>query len=241
MADIVLRSKTYNDVQKLYSALKINAGNFTTSAVVFIDCTFLDIELPGIVNVKFIGCEFQSCKLQECCSATIVESLVHNSLIKVSALSAIDSTFSECTIKSKHQTITACTFVACEGQDVPSLCPSDGEFIGWKKAQGFYGDRWEFHYAGPVILKLRIPADAQRVNSGGKKCRASCAIVEDIQDMDGNSLENMKAYSYYDDTFIYLKGRTVHPDRGFDDVRWHECSSGIHFFTERKYAVEYQY
>lgn len=241
MTDIVLRSKTYNDVQKLYTALKILAGNFTTSTVVFIDCSFEDIELPSILDVKFVGCEFRHCKIQECCSATIIESLVYDSVIDVRSLAAMNSLFSTCIIKSAHQTITACTFVTCEGQDVPSLCPSDGEFIGWKKAQGYSGKGRLFNYVGPVILKLRIPTDAKRINSCGKKCRASYVIVEDIQDEDGNSLEDVKAYSFYDDTFRYFKGREARPNKGFDDVRWHECSSGIHFFTERKYAVEYQY
>ena len=111
------------------------------------------------------------------------------------------------------------------------ILPDEGDIIGWKKA---YTDT-----GSPVIVKLLIPADAQRSNSTGRKCRASKARILDLQDCDGNSLpSDTTAYSSYDTDFTYRKGETVHVE-DFDTNRWNECAPGIHFFITRIEAVEY--
>ena len=112
-----------------------------------------------------------------------------------------------------------------------SIIPDDGDIIGWKKT---YADN-----KTPIIVKLLIPADAQRSNSTGRKCRASKARILDLQDMQGNSLPpDTTAYSGYDTDFTYKKGETVHVE-DFDTNRWDECAPGIHFFITRIEAVEY--
>lgn len=112
-----------------------------------------------------------------------------------------------------------------------SILPDEGDIIGWKKA---YADR-----ATPVIVKLLIPADAQRSNATGRKCRASKARVLDLQDKQGNSLPpDTTAYSSHDTDFTYRKGETVHVE-DFDTNRWNECATGIHFFITRAEAVAY--
>lgn len=112
-----------------------------------------------------------------------------------------------------------------------SILPDEGDIIGWKKA---YVD-----ITTPVIVKLLIPADAQRSNATGRKCRASTARVLDLQDRQGNSLPpDSTAHSSYDPDFTYQKGETVHVE-DFDTNRWHECAPGIHFFITRVEAVEY--
>ena len=91
----------------------------------------------------------------------------------------------------------------------------------------------------PVIVKLLIPADVQRSNGTGRKCRASTARVLDLQDKQGNSLPpDTTAYSEYDTDFTYKKGETVHVEN-FDTNRWNECAPGIHFFITRIEAVAY--
>ena len=107
-----------------------------------------------------------------------------------------------------------------------SILPDEGDIIGWKKA-------WT------VIVKLLIPADAQRSNATGRKCRASKARVLDLQDKQGNSLpSDTTAYSGHDTDFTYKKGETVHVEN-FDTNRWNECAPGIHFFITRIEAAEY--
>ena len=83
-----------------------------------------------------------------------------------------------------------------------SILPDEGDIIGWKKA-------WTDNEMPPtpVIVKLLIPADAQRSNATGRKCRASTARVLDLQDKQGNSLpSDTTAYSGHDTDFTYKKG-----------------------------------
>ncbi|MGV7251883.1 DUF5758 domain-containing protein [Mycobacterium kansasii] len=39
-----------------------------------------------------------------------------------------------------------------------------------------------------------------------------------------------------DPTFVYRVGETVRPATDFDDNRWNEHSSGIHFYITRSHA-----
>ena len=105
-------------------------------------------------------------------------------------------------------------------------CPTEGSFIGWKKASGH-------------IVKLRILEDARRSSATGHKCRCDKAYVMEIQNMDGTKSNAYTVHSDRDQNFVYTVGATVEvPD--FDDNRWSECAPGIHFFIDRRAAVEYQ-
>ena len=104
-------------------------------------------------------------------------------------------------------------------------CPTEGSFIGWKKASGH-------------IVKLRIPEDARRSSATGHKCRCDKAYVMEIQNMDGTKATEDTVRADHDKNFVYTVGATVEvPD--FDDNRWSECALGIHFFIDRRAAVEY--
>ena len=61
----------------------------------------------------------------------------------------------------------------------------------------------------------------------------------EIQNMDGTKATEDTVHSDRDQNFVYTVGATVEvPD--FDDNRWSECAPGIHFFIDRRAAVEYQ-
>ena len=104
-------------------------------------------------------------------------------------------------------------------------CPTDGSFIGWKKASGY-------------IVKLQIPEDARRSSAGGEKCRCDKAYVAEIQNVDGTKADIEAIHSNHDNNFVYAVGATVDVS-DFDDDRWNECAPGIHFFIDRRAAVEY--
>ena len=104
-------------------------------------------------------------------------------------------------------------------------CP-DGESIGYKKAGG-------------KIVKLLIPEDAKRSSATTLKCRCSKAKVLEIQELDGSPSEAIRVRSNYDKDFVYRVGETVFVE-DFDDSRWNECSTGIHFFISRDAAVSYE-
>ena len=111
------------------------------------------------------------------------------------------------------------------------VCPEEGSFIGFKKA----------HTASPdfreAIVKLLITEDAKRSSATTRKCRCDKAKVISITSLDGK--ENFTtAYSYYDRIFQYTVGQTVIVD-DFDEDRWNECSTGVHFFITREEAIDY--
>ena len=108
---------------------------------------------------------------------------------------------------------------------IPYACPDFGMFIGFKKASGH-------------IVVLEIPEDARRLSATGRKCRCDKAKVLEIQNIDGSKADINSVASDRDSDFIYCVGETVSvPD--FDEDRWNECSTGIHFFINRQEAVDY--
>lgn len=113
-------------------------------------------------------------------------------------------------------------------QDIPYIplaCPSEGAFIGWKKVEEKY------------LVKIQIPEDARRLSATTRKCRCDKAVVLDITSLDGEThFDEVTNYNYNET--IYKVGEIVYPD-SFDENRWNECSHGIHFFVDKKDAIEY--
>lgn len=108
---------------------------------------------------------------------------------------------------------------------IPLACPDTGTFTAYKRA-------------GRYIIKLQIPEDAKRLSATSRKCRCNKAKVLEIQNLDGTIADVIKVKSNFDGTFIYEVGKTVSVDN-FDENRWNECSTGIHFFINRQEAVQY--
>ena len=90
------------------------------------------------------------------------------------------------------------------------LIAPEGDLIGYKKL----GD-------GSICV-LKIPAKAKRSNATGRKCRAEYAKV-----IEG------AGFSAYDPSFEYKPGKIVKPREPFNEDRWDECASGIHFYLTR--------
>ena len=104
-------------------------------------------------------------------------------------------------------------------------CPEEGSFVGYKKAGG-------------KIVKLQIPKTAKRSSATSRKCRCSKAKVISITNTDGSESGLEKVASDRDGGFIYEVGKTVSV-KDYDENRWNECSTGIHFFITRDEAVRY--
>ena len=107
---------------------------------------------------------------------------------------------------------------------IPLSCPSDGEFVGWKKVYN-------------KLIKLLIPSDARRSSATSNKCRCDKAKVLEITDLDGsNPIASLTSHKYAETQ--YVVGEMVYPD-SFDENRWNECSHGIHFFINKQEAINY--
>lgn len=129
---------------------------------------------------------------------------------------------------------------------MPMACPEEGEFIGYKIASSEQMTNimpeifMPYENQGPanVLVTLKIPADARRSSAGGRKCRCDKAKVIGLEFF-GKEFEDANvAYSKYDARFEYRVGEEISVPF-FDENRWHECASGIHFFINRKEALQY--
>ena len=103
-------------------------------------------------------------------------------------------------------------------------CPEEGFFIGYKKANG-------------CIVKLLILEDSKRSSATTAKCRCDKAKVLEIKEIEtGKRVKRVS--SNYDFDFVYKIGEIVTVDN-FDDNRWNECGTGIHFFVNKANALNY--
>ena len=114
--------------------------------------------------------------------------------------------------------------------NVTMACPTNGSFIGWKKAIHPEDKR-------KLLVKLLIPDDARRSSATTNKCRCDKAQVLEITDLEGNVFE--VACSSYKNEFVYRVGETVEVDDFYTD-RFQECAAGIHFFVDREAAIRYE-
>ena len=104
-------------------------------------------------------------------------------------------------------------------------CPETGAFLGYKKC---FNDR---------LVQLLIPADAKRTSATLPSCRCSRAKVLTIKSFDYTE-EFDEAWSLVDENFIYKKGEWVGV-RDFNEDRWMDSTTGIHFWMTREEAKAY--
>ena len=161
---------------------------------------------------------------------------LRSAILKCNDMRWIDMSYADlryATLIANDMTYTdmRCTYMrdtCIEDCLIPMACPSDGAFIGWKKAR---------HCGEAVLVKLLIPEDAKRSSAAGRKCRCDKAKVIEILTLKGN-IEVESAVSNYDSSFIYKKGEVV-CEPNFCENRFKECATGIHFFIDRKEAEKY--
>ena len=108
---------------------------------------------------------------------------------------------------------------------IPYACPDFGKFIGYKKASD-------------CIVELEIPEDAKRLSATTRKCRCDKAKVLRILNYNKEILDIIEVRSDYDSDFVYKVGKIVSVDN-FNEDRFNECSTGIHFFINFQEAVDY--
>lgn len=105
----------------------------------------------------------------------------------------------------------------------PCACPDFGMFIGYKTAHEY-------------IVELEITEDAKRVSATTRRCRCNKAKVLRILNQDRTVADITEVRSDYDSSFVYKVGEIVSVDN-FNEDRWDECSTGIHFFINFQEAV----
>lgn len=128
----------------------------------------------------------------------------------------------------------------------------DGKkLIVFKKAHCYARDRWDrpYHKMYCVVV-LEVSAGTrrqQRYGCGNRraKCRAASARVLRFETLTGEVIKGKRfAYAGHgryrkSALFKYELGKIVRPLGRKYDVRFAECSAGIHFFLDRQTAQHY--
>ena len=143
-------------------------------------------------------------------------------------MSTLDGNYIDCDFRNAR---IGCNVDAIN-LDIHSICPEEGSFIAWKKAQ--------LDDQSYCIVKLKIPKDAKRLSGTSRKCRCDKAKVLEIQALNNPFIVYTEAHSWYNSDFVYKMGKTVKVTY-FDDNRWIQCGEGIHFFMTRKEAEVYEF
>lgn len=104
-------------------------------------------------------------------------------------------------------------------------CPETGAFLGYKKC---VNDR---------LVQLLIPADAKRTSATLPSCRCNKAKVLTIKSFDYSQRFD-EAWSLVDENFVYRVGDWVEV-KDFNEDRWMDSTTGIHFWMSREEAKAY--
>jgi len=104
-------------------------------------------------------------------------------------------------------------------------CPEKGAFLAYKKC---VNDR---------LVQLLVPADAKRTSATRPSCRCNKAKVLTIKSFDFQQNFD-EAWSLVDENFVYRKGQWVEV-KNFNEDRWQDSTTGIHFWLTREEAKAY--
>lgn len=104
-------------------------------------------------------------------------------------------------------------------------CPEKGAFLAYKKC---VNDR---------LVQLLVPADAKRTSATLPSCRCNKAKVLTIKSFDYKESFD-EAWSLVDENFAYRKGQWVEVE-DFNENRWQDSTTGIHFWLTREEAKGY--
>ena len=210
----------------------------------FAESEIWDMDLTGmdLSNMDFTLCSFQNTTL---CGVSFADSTVENALFDGCSLRGADfrnacmitGSFRYCDMRECNICGANLYGAVLEHADLADIvsddktqwfrlhCPEKGAFLGYKKC---VNDR---------MVQLLIPADARRTSATLPSCRCDKAKVLTIKSFDYQ--ENFdEAWSLVDENFVYRKGEWVEV-KNFNEDRWQDSTTGIHFWLTRAEAQAY--
>ena len=193
------------------------------------DLSGLDLKNANLRNANLYKADLRESNLYRafCCYVNLCRADLRNADFRETNLLGADLREADLRGAKLQNTDIVCAVISEDTKiDYPIACPETGSFIGYKKA------------VSEKIVKLQICKDAKRSSATAKKCRCSKVLVLAIENMDGSDSGLQEIESHFDPCFIYRVGEIAEV-YNFDNDRWRECASGIHFFMDRQDAVEY--
>lgn len=104
-------------------------------------------------------------------------------------------------------------------------CPEEGAILGYKKC------------CNERLVQLLIPKDARRTSATMNSCRCNKAKVLTIKSFDYKE-SYAEAWALADENFVYRVGEWVKVE-DFNEDRWQDSTTGIHFWLTREEAMKY--
>lgn len=200
-----------------FAGWKLDHVDFTLSR--FENCCFdgADFSFSILENVLFTSCSFHNANFRNACLRTA--DFRHDDMTDAHIEGA--DLFGAVLEYAKLDGIT----YDKNTKFFEMYCPKEGAFLGYKKC---FNNR---------LVQLLIPADAKRTSATLNSCRCSKAKVLTIKSFDYTE-EFEEAWSLVDENFVYRKGQWVEvPD--FNEDRWQDSTTGIHFWMTREEALAY--
>lgn len=183
--------------------------------VILRNCTVngADIVRANMYSSQIINCKFTCCDLRD------------TNFMKTSFMK---SDFKYCKLQGANfgrSYATDCTFEDVDFDHATtgfsSVCPEEGSFIGYIKADKY-------------IVVLEIPDDAERVSNTTHRCSATKAKVIRIENLDGTQSNKTSVMGYKQ---MYTVGETI-VAKHFCNDRWLQLNMGITFYMSRQLAEQ---
>ena len=229
LMSVDLRSVDLSDVN-LRSANLINA-DLTGADLTGADLSGSDLELANLSNAILIGAVLRSSNLNysvliktDLTDADLTVAKLNGAILMNVKLNGANLNFTDLAGAKLSEADLENVKYNSKTSFFAMQCPEKGSFVGYKKADN-------------KIVELLITEDSKRSSATTRKCRCSKAKVLNITNIE-NTEEYNEVVSNFDDNFIYKVGEIVEV-KDFDDDRWNECSTGIHFFITRDEAAMY--
>lgn len=218
--------------QKSNMSLSLREASFEDMDLSGFSLSGIDFTLGSFQNVRLDGVDF---------SGSIIENVLldgcsmkgasfRNASMKTASLRYCD--MRNCDIRGASLFGAVLEYARLDGiisdektQWFRMHCPEKGALLGYKKC---VNDR---------LVQLLIPADAKRTSATLPSCRCSKAKVLTIKSFDSTK-EFDEAWSLVDENFVYHKGQWVEV-LDFNEDRWMDSTTGIHFWMSREEAIAY--
>lgn len=199
------------------SGWKLSGIDFTLSSFQDVVLDQVDFEGASIENALFDGCSMKG-------------AVYRNANMRTASMRYCDMT--GCDIRGANLYGAVLEYAKLDGiisdestQWFRMHCPETGPILGYKKC---VNDR---------LVQLLIPADAKRTSATLPSCRCNKAKVLTIKSFDATE-EFEEAWSLVDENFYYRKGEWVEV-KNFNEDRWMDSTTGIHFWMSREEAIAY--
>lgn len=213
--NLLLREVSFEDMD--LSGFNLAGIDFTLSSFQNVCLNGVDLSGAVIENALLDGCSMK-------------RSIFRNTNMKTASMRYCDMT--DCDIRGANLFGAVLEHARLDGiisdestQWFRMCCPENGPILGYKKC---VNDR---------LVQLLIPADAKRTSATLPSCRCSRAKVLTIKSFDSTE-EFEEAWSLVDENFVYHKGQWVEV-KDFNEDRWMDSTTGIHFWMSREEAIAY--